>query len=62
LTAAIRRRHGKEHGMVPSPQLEFSDLPSHGHAAASAHRREDLMYQVMTVAAMVSLVVSLWLF
>jgi hypothetical protein len=48
--------------MVPSPQLEFSDLPSHGHAVASAHRREDLMYQVMTVAAMVSLVVSLWLF
>ncbi len=48
--------------MVPSPQLELSGLPVHGHAAASAHRREDLIYQAMTVAAMVSLVVSLWVF
>ena len=48
--------------MVPSPQLELSGLPVHGHAAASARRREDLIYQAMTVAAMVSLVVSLWVF
>lgn len=36
--------------------------PSPTTAKARAHRKEDLVYQVVTIVAMVSLLASVWIF
>ena len=46
--------------MHPSP-LALSSPELRGHAI-KPRRREDLIYQAMTVAAMVSMLASFWIF
>jgi hypothetical protein len=47
--------------MHPSP-LALSSLPVPGSAANRTHRKEDLLYQAITVAAMVTVLASAWVF
>ncbi len=39
-----------------------SALPTHRARIARPHRKEDLVYQAVTVAAMVTLLASVWVF
>jgi hypothetical protein len=45
----------------PSPASVFSQ-PLQRNSATGANRKEDLVYQAVTVAAMVTLLVSVWVF
>jgi hypothetical protein len=48
--------------MQPSPSTASDSLPALAAGCAETRRREDLAYQVMTVAAIVVLLFSLWVF
>ena len=48
----LAARFGKATGMTSSPTA----------VSARPYRKEDLVYQVVTVVAMVSLVASIWIF
>jgi len=45
--------------MQSSPQFVSSVGPEHGRTRS---RREDRMYQIMTIAAMLIILVSVWVF
>ena len=47
--------------MHPSP-LSLSSLPGQRKSESGTRRKEDLMYQAITVAAMVTVLASLWVF
>jgi len=48
--------------MQPSPQSASTQLPQTSPEAANAYRKEDLVYQVVTVAAILLVLCTLWLF
>jgi hypothetical protein len=47
--------------MLPSP-VALPSLSVSPDRASRSRRREDLIYQAMTVAAMVSMLASFWIF
>ena len=48
--------------MQPSPQSASTQLPQTSPEAANAYRKEDLVYQVVTVATILLVLCTLWLF
>jgi hypothetical protein len=48
--------------MQPSPQKPPVSLPLLAHGAPSTRMREDLPYQAVTVAAILMVLISLWVF
>jgi hypothetical protein len=48
--------------MNHSSPATVSSLPLERNRATGANRKEDLVYQAVTVAAMVTLLVSVWVF
>jgi len=50
--AVVAASFGKATGMISSPTA----------VAARPYRKEDLVYQVVTIVAMVTLVASIWIF
>jgi hypothetical protein len=48
--------------MQSSPQAVSSSVPTQNNTPAAAHSRADLMYQLVTVAAVLMLLGSLWVF
>jgi hypothetical protein len=55
---------GAERGkpMQSSPQAVSTSVQTQGSNSAPAHSRADLMYQLVTVAAVLLLLGSLWVF
>ena len=47
--------------MHPSP-LSLSSLPAQRQSESGTRRKEDLMYQAITVAAMITVLASAWVF
>jgi hypothetical protein len=48
--------------MQSSPQAVSTSVQTQGSNSAPAHSRADLMYQLVTVAAVLLLLGSLWVF
>jgi len=48
--------------MHPSPQSASTDLPMKDNRAESSGRAADVVYQTVTIAAMLLLLGSLWVF
>jgi len=48
--------------MQSSPQAVSTSVPTHDTNSSPAHSRADLMYQLVTVAAVLLLLGSLWVF
>ena len=48
--------------MQPSPQTALTSLPPPAGRLPESRKADDLTYQVVTIAAMLLLLVSLWVF
>lgn len=48
--------------MQTSPQAASTSVPTHRNAPAGTRTHEDLMYQAVTIAAVLLLLGSLWVF